>query len=78
MDGGVCGTLPDIKAAIGSLVINGRAGGTASDGDHYGIVAEQIGSIIIAGRKLALDPSAQDNLLIGSFGDFRVRERTIA
>jgi hypothetical protein len=70
-------SAPAIKAAIGSIVINGRVSGTASDGDHYGITAESIGSIIIAGRKVALDPLAQDNLLVGSFGDFRVRERTI-
>ena len=70
-------TAADIKAAIGSLVIGGRFAGTPSDGDHYGIVAEQIGSIIIAGRKLALDPLAPDNLLLGTYADVRIRERSI-
>jgi hypothetical protein len=65
------------NAAIASIVIKGRATGTASDGDHYGIVAESLGTVTIAGRKLALDPDSRDNVLAGIYGDFRVRERMI-
>ncbi len=77
------GTLPDIKAAIGSIIIKGRASGTSSEGDHYGIVAESIvaesiGSVSIGGRKLALTAAAQDNVFAGIYGDFRVRENLIA
>jgi hypothetical protein len=69
-------TLPDIKAAIGSIIIKGRASGTGSDGDHYGIQAEQLGSVSIAGRKLPLT-TGTDSLLVGAFGDLRVREVAI-
>jgi len=65
-----------IKASIASIVIKGRATGTASDGDHYGIVAEQLGTVSIAGRKLPLTAPAQDDMLVGIYGDFRVRELT--
>ena len=65
-----------IKAAIGSIIIKGRATGTASDGDHFGIQAENLGSVSIAGRKLPLTAAAQDNVPVGINSDFRVRELT--
>jgi hypothetical protein len=70
---GAMDTLPDIKATIGSIIIKGRANGTFGDGDHFGIVAEQLGNITIGGAKLALT-AGTDNLLLGTHSDLRVRE----
>ena len=71
-------TNASIKASIASIIIKGRATGTLSDGDHYGIVAESVGTISIAGRTLPLTAAAQDNVLVGIYGDFRVRELAFA
>ena len=74
---GAMGSLPDIKAAIGSIIIKGRATGTLTSGDSHAIQAEEIRSVTIAGRKVALDPLAQDNQLVGPYADFRIREVAI-
>lgn len=66
-----------IRSAIASIIIKGRATGTPSDGDQYGIVAEKLGSVMIAGRKLALNASAQDSILVGSYADLRLRDVAI-
>lgn len=70
----VADTRPNIAATIGKIIIKGRASGIASAGDSYAIEAEKIGKVTIAGRTLALNPMANDNLLIGVFADLRVRE----
>lgn len=66
-----------IKATIASIIIKGRATGTSSSGDSYGIQAEKIGSVTIGGRKVALDPLGNDNVLVGAFADLRIRELPI-
>lgn len=42
------------KAEIGTIVIRGNVFGTASAGDHFGIVAEKIGTVRIADVAVAL------------------------
>jgi hypothetical protein len=73
---------PSIVSRIASITIKGTARGTpASDNsvDHYGFVAEQIGSFTIAGTKIPLKPGAGNpddvnGYPIGVTGDLRVRE----
>lgn len=66
-----------IKATIASIVIKGRATGTSSSGDSYGILAEKIGSVTVGGRKIALDPLGNDNVQVGAFADLRIHELPI-
>jgi len=66
-----------IAARIGSITIKGTALGTLTGGDHFGFVAEQIGSLSIGGTACPLNPGAGNDLAglaIGATGDLRVRE----
>ncbi len=54
---------------IGAVVIGGRVRGTAAAGDHFGFVAQQIGSFKLAGVSIALTlPPAKDVIEIGNTG----------
>jgi hypothetical protein len=54
--------------------ILGQAYGTFGGVDHFGIVAEAIGSASIGKAKLKFLAGATENYPIGVTGDFRVRE----
>lgn len=60
---------------IASIAIGGFIRGSTGGTDHYGFVAQQIGSVTVAGSVIPLSPSAHtDNRLIGLTGDFRIHE----
>lgn len=61
-----------ILARITSIVINGTATGSTAVGDHFGIVAEQIGSLKINRIKVPLLKNVADNILIDD--DFSIVE----
>jgi hypothetical protein len=64
-----------LVARIASIVIKGTVSGTAAEGDHFGITAQDIGKLSINGDKVALDKKAKDNILLDQTnGDFRVVE----
>jgi hypothetical protein len=66
----------NVLSKIGSLTIAGQAQGTAlANGDVFGIVAEQIGSLSIGGASLPLTAGVgNDNVAVGSTGDFVLDE----
>lgn len=72
--------VPDnILARITSIVIRGSATGSPEPGDHYGIVAQQIGSLKIAGNTFRLVKNSPvnppDNFLLDQANlDFRLVE----
>ena len=63
-----------IVASIASIVIGGTVNGSANAGDHFGFVAEQIGSFTVAGFLIPLSKTAKDNLVIGNTGDLTIHE----
>jgi hypothetical protein len=77
-DGGerIAGTSP-IIAKIASILIKGAVRGTEAGGDHFGFVAEQVGSFKLGGAKLPLTRGAGNDLAglpAGTSGDVLVRE----
>jgi hypothetical protein len=68
-------TTARIFARIGSIVIKGSATGTAAEGDHYGITAQEIGKLTVDGTKVPLNKSLKDDIQLDTInGDFRVVE----
>jgi hypothetical protein len=70
-------TTERIFARIASIVIKGTATGSAAEGDHYAITAQQVGKLSINGEKLTLSKGTtekDDILLDETNGDFRVIE----
>jgi hypothetical protein len=66
---------PAITAKIASVVIKGRVLGTVAPGDHYGFVAQQIGSMSIGGAKLPLTSGTDASILLAPLSnDVRVHE----
>jgi hypothetical protein len=68
-----------LVSRIASITIKGVALGTVGAADHYGFVAQQIGSLSIAGTRFPLIAGASSaadvtGYLIGATGDLRVRE----
>jgi len=66
-----------LVSRIGILEIVGTVAGTADNTDHFGIVAEQIGKVIVGGTKLSLTPGASNDtvgIALGTDSDFFVRE----
>ncbi len=64
-----------LVSRIASINIGGIIRGTGPAGDHFGFVAQQIGSVTIAGSIIPLTATAHtDNRLIGHTGDFRIHE----
>ena len=62
-------------AAMGPVTIGGALDGTANTGDHFGFLAGRFVSVSIAGQPLALKLGGfNDDLALGSFGDFRLAE----
>ena len=68
-------TTPDVLSQIASVVIKGTATGSNTAGDHYGITAQSIGKLSIAGTSVDLDKDAIDDILLDETNnDFRVIE----
>jgi hypothetical protein len=68
-----------VVSRVTRVTIGGEVRGTPGPGgltpDHYGIVAENIGSVTIRGDPLALTSgTGNDNIPAGDTGDFRVNE----
>ncbi len=64
-----------VVSRIASIHIGGIVRGTIGGTDHYGFVAQQIGSVTIAGNAIPLFPAAHaDNRSLGLTGDFRIHE----
>ena len=64
-------------AAIARINIKGAVAGTAAAGDHFGFVAEELGTVKIAGALLPLQIGPQNNpagLALGGSADARARE----
>jgi hypothetical protein len=82
------GTADDVKVAgagvkdvaglsskITSLTIGGQAYGSPSILDHFGIVAENVGSLKVGGTVMTLFAgNGNDDFAIGLFPDFRLNE----
>lgn len=69
--------LDGVVASIASITIKGRTIGSQETGDHFGIVAAQIGAVTIGGVKLGLTGGASNDLAgfnIGPTPDFIIRE----
>jgi len=64
-------------AAIGRLVIKGQVLGSAAPGDHFGVVAEEIGRIKIGGIVRPLDPGPRNDLQGVALGGTDVRAREV-
>ena len=81
-DHGLTVAFPDIitdkliHSRIASVIIAGRAIGTAGGGDHFGIVAEEIALVQVGGSIVPLRPGAgndtQDRSNDGSFDGFKL------
>jgi hypothetical protein len=66
---------PTAFARIARVTIGGQILGTVAAGDHYGIVAEDVGSLRIGGTVIPLTaPRHTDDVSVGITGDFEVRE----
>jgi hypothetical protein len=75
-DEAILGGNPGIFSRIASITIGRAAVGTPESlapSDHYGFVAQQIGSLKVAGRVFNLTADA-DNFLVGPSNDLRLRE----
>jgi hypothetical protein len=64
---------PRIIASIASVTIGGQAQGTVAGGDHFGIVAQKIDALSVAGSTLPLT-AGKDVIPLGATGDFTARE----
>ena len=73
---------PDVASRIASITIKGRVSGTAGGADHFGFVAQEVGSLRIGGVLVPLAKGAanddlfavQPRFLPGATGDIRVHE----
>jgi hypothetical protein len=65
---------PNIKARIGKVVIAGSADGTAGGGDHFGIVAQEVGFLSINGELVFVDEGGLTGSALGTTGDFAFHE----
>ena len=64
----------NIVAKIASIVIKGEVRGTAGGGDHFGFVAQEIGSLKVGALTYALKKGVKDAIALGSTGDFNLHE----
>lgn len=65
----------NVVSKIASITINGSVKGTADGGDHFGFVAQQIGSLKIGGVSYALNAGKSNDLInLGPTGDVKLRE----
>jgi hypothetical protein len=67
--------VASVNSKINSITIGGQILGTANGGDHFGFVAEVLGSLKIGGVNIPLlAGKSNDNAALGPFADFRARE----
>jgi hypothetical protein len=67
--------VASVASKIASIAIGGVIRGTVSANDHFGFVAEQIGSFTVAGVAIPLSSGAHnDNRNIGLTGDVTIHE----
>jgi hypothetical protein len=68
-------TTPSVLSRIASVVIKGNAIGSAAAGDHFGISAQQIRKLSIAGESIGLSTDTADDIILDETNnDFRVVE----
>jgi hypothetical protein len=66
---------PIVFSKIGSVTIGGQVLGTIGGTDHYGFVAETIGTVHIGGSLVPTAPGMHtDDVSIGTTGDFSILE----
>jgi hypothetical protein len=65
---------PKYLSSIGTILVDGMIEGTDGGTDQFAILAEKIGSIKIGGVPLPLGKKTIDDLQLGTFGDYRLRE----
>ncbi len=73
----IAGGSATIASKIASITIKGTARGTVGGTDHFGFVAQEIGSFKVGGAAFPLTPRTANDLnglLVGATGDLRVRE----
>ncbi len=78
MSGGGVKDVPTAFSKIASLTIGGQAYGTVGGTDHYGIVAENVGSLKVKGGATTFSivtGNGNDDFLVGLLGDFKVNEK---
>jgi hypothetical protein len=68
-------STPSVVSRIARVIIKGAATGTSTAGDHFGITAQEIGSLSINGNQVPLGKGVPDDVLLDEAnGDFRVVE----
>jgi hypothetical protein len=65
---------PAYLSSIKSIIVGGIAAGTNGGTDQFGILAERISFVQIGGIPLPLGKKTIDDLPLGTFGDYRLRE----
>lgn len=66
---------PTVLSGITKVTIKGSAIGSATGGDFFGIVAQQVGGVLVGTSNLPLLPGpGNDNVFVGTATDFKVRE----
>jgi hypothetical protein len=80
LSGGIVDDAPGVVSRIASILIKGQALGTPSmvnATDHFGFVAQQIGSFKVGATKFSFTAGAGNDtagFVVGATGDLRVRE----
>ncbi|HET6407556.1 MAG TPA: hypothetical protein VFG14_06720 [Chthoniobacteraceae bacterium] len=65
---------PGYLSSIASIIVGGIVEGTEGGTDQHGILAEKIGSMKVGGIPLPLGMNTADDLPLGTFGDYRLRD----
>ena len=76
-DAVIGGVVDGPRSRIASITIKGQALGTTAAGDHFGLVAEEVGALSIGGTAIPLlpnTPGVTDDEEIGATGDFHLLE----
>jgi hypothetical protein len=68
---------PGYQSSISSITVGGIVAGTDGGTDQFGILAERISFVQIGGTPLPLGKKTIDDLPLGTFGDYRLREIVI-
>jgi hypothetical protein len=64
----------NIVSKIASIVIKGEVRGTAAGGDHFGFVAQEIGSLKVGTLTYVLKKGVKEDIALGSTSDFKLHE----
>jgi hypothetical protein len=68
---------PKYLSSIASIIVGGMIEGTDGGTDQFGVLAERIGAVTVGGVPLALGKKTIDDLQLGTFGDYRLRELVV-